>query len=651
MKRTIGFLFALFAAHCSLLPAFAQDLPLTNKFPTELNSLDSLGRTADGPTATLNSTIADDATSFMVTDSAGGFPASGLSLKLDNEIILCTTRSGPIFSGCTRGAKGTTAARHKSGTTVRSPVLSAQRDVLVADLMSIERKVGSGLSTPETNQVFMGTGVGTSGWQSQPSIDCSNCTGIIVGSSEIVAALRYAPMRGSNNLSEITAADLARMNLGLGNIATYNVNSLPAIRATSFSGDGSGLTGMVSRTGGLINSGSITIGADSDSDTDGIIDLQTHATSRVRVLNDGNVQVYKRIGINKAAPRAPIDISVTYPSDTSSGEAMIMFKTPTGHDPFQIYQRTTTFGDDRTDSVGMVFAPEDAPQGTPSFGLLFEDSFGVGAPRFEFHLQTINTAGQADRPLTVNVNRRTGDTNWVTSAAGIFFTTGHLADLTANGVSWTNEELLFDVKNGKWRTRSDSIIFETLNNGGSSSKQIGVFPFPEDNQQSWLVFGTHGKGDNGVSIAMADATSFKFFNGGADLNPATLKSAAFFSYGNSWTANPAIKLQGDVRIAAGIPLYFSSTANPDDADVQLDRFAPGTLRVLNFNTGLPGTLNASFDVTTTSSAFYKANGIQVVGARQAAIADPRGGSVVDAEARAALVDLLSKLRAHGLIAQ
>ena len=44
------------------------------------------------------------------------------------------------------------------------------------------------------------------------------------------------------------------------------------------------------------------------------------------------------------------------------------------------------------------------------------------------------------------------------------------------------------------------------------------------------------------------------------------------------------------------------------------------------------------------------NALKVVGARQAAIAAPAGGSTVDAESRAAIGGILTALRAHGLIA-
>lgn len=44
-------------------------------------------------------------------------------------------------------------------------------------------------------------------------------------------------------------------------------------------------------------------------------------------------------------------------------------------------------------------------------------------------------------------------------------------------------------------------------------------------------------------------------------------------------------------------------------------------------------------------------GVQVVGERCAAVAEPTGGTVVDAPARAAIVAVLEALRSHGLIAR
>lgn len=43
------------------------------------------------------------------------------------------------------------------------------------------------------------------------------------------------------------------------------------------------------------------------------------------------------------------------------------------------------------------------------------------------------------------------------------------------------------------------------------------------------------------------------------------------------------------------------------------------------------------------------NGVQLVGARQPAIAAPSGGTTIDAESRIALASILAALRTHGLI--
>jgi hypothetical protein len=45
------------------------------------------------------------------------------------------------------------------------------------------------------------------------------------------------------------------------------------------------------------------------------------------------------------------------------------------------------------------------------------------------------------------------------------------------------------------------------------------------------------------------------------------------------------------------------------------------------------------------------DGLQILGPRAAAIANPSGGAQVDAEARSAISAILASLRAHGLIAQ
>ena len=60
------------------------------------------------------------------------------------------------------------------------------------------------------------------------------------------------------------------------------------VDAQSYTGDGSGLTGIASGTGGVINTGSTTIGADSNDDGTGEIALQTKEVTRQKVTNGGD---------------------------------------------------------------------------------------------------------------------------------------------------------------------------------------------------------------------------------------------------------------------------------------------------------------------------------------------------------------------------
>ena len=59
---------------------------------------------------------------------------------------------------------------------------------------------------------------------------------------------------------------------------------------------------------------------------------------------------------------------------------------------------------------------------------------------------------------------------------------------------------------------------------------------------------------------------------------------------------------------------------------------------------------AAWVVGTVKGAKLELAGSQVVGARGTAVANPTGGANVDAEARAAIVAILDRMRSHGLIA-
>lgn len=59
--------------------------------------------------------------------------------------------------------------------------------------------------------------------------------------------------------------------------------------------------------------------------------------------------------------------------------------------------------------------------------------------------------------------------------------------------------------------------------------------------------------------------------------------------------------------------------------------------------------NSAWEIGLVRGAALLIDGQQVVGPRAAAIVSPIGGTVVDAEARAAVDAILSALRQHGLV--
>jgi hypothetical protein len=68
------------------------------------------------------------------------------------------------------------------------------------------------------------------------------------------------------------------------------------------------------------------------------------------------------------------------------------------------------------------------------------------------------------------------------------------------------------------------------------------------------------------------------------------------------------------------------------------------------SSGLGATYRSgAWEIGVTHTGTVAVGGQTVVGARQAAIANPSGGSTVDANARGTIGNILAALRAHGLI--
>lgn len=81
--------------------------------------------------------LSNSATTVNVTD-ATAFPTVGF-ISIDNEIIKYTGKTGTSFTGCTRGADGTSATSHVQNSQVFHNVIAAHHNAMKDDLIATEQ--------------------------------------------------------------------------------------------------------------------------------------------------------------------------------------------------------------------------------------------------------------------------------------------------------------------------------------------------------------------------------------------------------------------------------------------------------------------------------------------------------------------------------
>jgi hypothetical protein len=113
--------------------AFAQNTPV---FPDAVAADTDLPIAKNRARTTLVGTLNSSATTLTVT-AASSFTVPTL-LSIDSEIIYCGTLVGNVFSGCTRGFDGSTAAAHSNLATVSSTIAAWHFNQLAAEVKAIE---------------------------------------------------------------------------------------------------------------------------------------------------------------------------------------------------------------------------------------------------------------------------------------------------------------------------------------------------------------------------------------------------------------------------------------------------------------------------------------------------------------------------------
>lgn len=89
--------------------------------------------------------LSNSATTVNVV-STTSFPTVGF-ISIDSEIIKYTGKTGTSFTGCTRGADGTTATSHVQNSQVFHNVIAAHHNVLKDEIIAIESQLNAKLGT------------------------------------------------------------------------------------------------------------------------------------------------------------------------------------------------------------------------------------------------------------------------------------------------------------------------------------------------------------------------------------------------------------------------------------------------------------------------------------------------------------------------
>jgi hypothetical protein len=121
---------------------------MASNYPGAIDSAASLYAPVDAfstkplETTTSGAVQAGDST-INVASTSGGFAASYGVLSIDDELIVYSGKTATQFTGCQRGAFGTTAASHNNGVAVKANMVAGFITVLQSAVVAIENELGT----------------------------------------------------------------------------------------------------------------------------------------------------------------------------------------------------------------------------------------------------------------------------------------------------------------------------------------------------------------------------------------------------------------------------------------------------------------------------------------------------------------------------
>lgn len=208
--------------------------PGVTQFPTATDDLESLLDESNGAATTLSRyTYSTDTTIYVESTSA--FPYSG-TIAIGSELITYAGTTETSFTGCQRGQLATTAAFAYVGTAVTGRRTPRLYQGLANASINLERKLGTGSSTPASGTVLKGTGSGTSAWSA-------------LTSGELTTALGFTPANkaGDTFTGTVTLSPSSgrALTINMTSSGALAINDAGAQNVLNIRGDGNPLVQMV----------------------------------------------------------------------------------------------------------------------------------------------------------------------------------------------------------------------------------------------------------------------------------------------------------------------------------------------------------------------------------------------------------------------